>query len=236
MSVVVPVVRRAPDLAQTNSLEYACISFLCGSKFPMTAALACIPLLSAFAGWMTIRLAIYFVFHPKKPIRVGSFHLQGAYQANEDSLKSAIALLIRKEIADKDNLQSLLGTHGSIEKLRPELEQHIDEFLKVKLKASMPMIGMLIGDRTINQLKSLFMEELDTLFPSVMESYVNHIINDEAIDRLIAGRLHAFNAERVERLLYENASKALSRLQLLAIAIGFLIGCLQLLIIIILLP
>ena len=80
------------------------------------------------------------------------------------------------------------------------------------------------------------MEELDTLFPSVMESYMNHIISDEAIDRLIAGRLHAFNAERVEQLLYENASKALSRLQLLAIAIGFLTGCLQLLIIIILLP
>ena len=201
----------------------------------MTAALLCIPLLSAFAGWMTIRLAIHFLFHPKKPIHFFNFRLQGAYHKKEQTLKAAIAALIKKELTESEKLTAVLGSPGNIGKLRPELEQHIDVFLKIKLREAMPMIGMLIGDRTINQLKSLFMQELETLFPSVMNSYVKHILNDEGVDRLIAARLDTFDADKVEQLLYENASEELRNLQWLAIIIGLITGCLQLLIIIFLL-
>jgi uncharacterized membrane protein YheB (UPF0754 family) len=202
----------------------------------MTLALACIPLLSAFAGWMTIRLAIYFLFHPKKAIHVFNFRLQGVYHNKEKTLKAAIAALIKKELTESEQLTAMLASPANIEKLRPELEQHIDVFLKVKLKEAMPMIGMLIGDRTIHQLKSLFMQELETLFPSVMNSYVNHMLHDEGIDRMIASRLDAFDTERVEQLLLQNASEELRRLQWLAVFIGLLIGCLQLITIIFLLP
>ena len=202
----------------------------------MTAALLCIPLLSALSGWMTIRLAIYFLFHPKKPIHLLHFRLQGAYHKKEKTLKAAIAALIKKELAESEKLTAVPGAPANIGKLRPELEQHIDVFLKIKLKEAMPMIGMLIGDRTINQLKSLFMQELETLFPSVMNSYVKHILADEGIDRLIAARLDTFDAERMEQFLYENASQELRNLKWLAVIIGLIIGCLQLLIIIFLLP
>ena len=202
----------------------------------MTAALLCIPLLSAFAGWMSVRLAIYFLFHPKKPIHVFNFRLQGAYHKKQKTLKAAVAALIKKELTESEKLTAVLGAPGNVAKLRPELEQHIDVFLKIKLKEAMPMIGMLIGDRTINQLKSLFMQELETLFPSVMNTYVKHIVTDEGVDRLIAAKLDTFDAERVEQLLFKNASEELRDLQWLAIIIGLIIGCLQLLIIIFLLP
>jgi uncharacterized membrane protein YheB (UPF0754 family) len=202
----------------------------------MTAALVCIPLLSAFAGWMTIRLAIYFLFQPKKPIDLFNFRFQGAYNKKEKRLKAAIAALIKKELTESEKSTVVLAAPENIGKLRPELEQHVDVFLKIKLKEAMPMIGMLIGDRTINQLKSLFMQELETLFPSVMNSYVKHIINDEGVDRLIEARLDAFDAEGVKHLLFENASQELRNLQWLAVIIGLIIGGLQLLIIIFLLP
>lgn len=202
----------------------------------MTAALLCIPLLSAFAGWIIIRLAIYFLFHPKKPIRFFNFSLQGAYYRKEKMLKAAIAAFIKKELTEGETITGMLGARGNMEKLRPELEHHMDVFLKVKLKKSMPMIGMLIGDRTTHQLKTLFMEELETLFPSVMNSFVKHIMHDEALDNMIRAKLDTYDARQVEYMILENGATELKRLQWLAILIGFFTGCLQLLIIIFLLP
>lgn len=54
----------------------------------------------------------------------------------------------------------------------PLIETHVDDFLRNKLSESMPMISMFIGERTINQLKELFMRELKVIFPASIKSYL----------------------------------------------------------------
>ena len=50
----------------------------------------------------------------------------------------------------------------------PLIETQLDHFFKHKLAEKMPMIAMFIGDQTIQQLKTVFIEELKLVFPSIL--------------------------------------------------------------------
>lgn len=69
------------------------------------------------------------------------------------------------------------GLSGAVnfDHIRPLIEEHVDEFLGHKLGKEMPMIGMFIGDKTIAQLKGIFMKELAEIFPLVMNRYVSEL-------------------------------------------------------------
>lgn len=51
----------------------------------------------------------------------------------------------------------------------PLADTHVDDFLRNKLPKKMPVMSMLVGDKTIAQLKAVFMEELQDLLPEFAE-------------------------------------------------------------------
>ena len=76
------------------------------------------------------------------------------------------------------------------------------------------MISMFIGDKTIQQLKSVFMEELKQMFPTLMQSFASNMQKD-LIDQLELQSLQKFEII---------AFKATAPLRKLAILIGLIWG------------
>lgn len=58
------------------------------------------------------------------------------------------------------------------EEIRPFMEEQADQFFRYRLVAAMPMVGMLIGEKTILQMKEVLMKELEELFPVVIDKYL----------------------------------------------------------------
>lgn len=69
-------------------------------------------------------------------------------------------------------IEQKISDPANVEKILPLLEVHIDTFLREKLTAEIPMMGMLIGGKTISQVKGVFMKELKELFPVLMRQYM----------------------------------------------------------------
>ena len=107
------------------------------------------------------------------------------------------------------------------------VEKHIDDFLNHKLKASMPMIAMFIGDKTINQLKAVFMQELEELFPVIMKNYVANLRNDLDLERIVVDKIAGFSNDRLEAMLNQFLTKEFRFVEVIGAALGFLIGLLQ---------
>lgn len=61
---------------------------------------------------------------------------------------------------------------ATFDRMRPLVEKQVDEFLSIRLPREMPMIGMFIGEKTIAQLKAIFLKELEDIFPLVMQQYL----------------------------------------------------------------
>ena len=91
------------------------------------------------------------------------------------------------------------------------------------------MIAMFIGDKTIAQLKTVFMAELQELFPVIMKNYVANLRHDLDLERIVVEKIAGFSADRLESLLNEFLTKEFRFVEIIGAALGFLIGVLQIL-------
>src|ERR1700681_3168099 len=113
----------------------------------------------------------------------------------------------------------------------PVIEEHIDDFLRNKLKKEMPVVGMLIGDKTVNSLKKVFMNELENLFPKIIGGFVSNVVADLNIEELITQKIRSFSINEMEKAFYKNFSKELRLAEIVASFIGLFIGVLTMVII-----
>jgi uncharacterized membrane protein YheB (UPF0754 family) len=186
-----------------------------------------IPLLSAFTGWASNWLLIKMLFHPKKPVRVLGFTVQGIFPKRQMEFAAPLGALVSKELLSFNELEAKITSADNFKKIMPTVEIHVDDFLRNKLKEAFPMIGMLIGDRTINTLKEIFMNELETLFPVIMKGYMENLQNDLDLEQLISDKIATFSPDKLETVLYQTMGKELRQARLLGAAIGFLVGLIQ---------
>lgn len=92
------------------------------------------------------------------------------------------------------------------------------------------MLSMLIGDKTINQLKSAFLLELETLFPVLMKKYITNLEKEFDIEKQVTQKIAGFSIIKTEDLIYRSAKKQLIKVQLLGALIGLLTGLIHILI------
>lgn len=181
-------------------------------------------LFTSFTGWVTIWLTIKLLFHPGKPISAAGFKMQGVIPGNQNLIAEKLGKLVSKEFLSFSTLQEKVTDPDNFNKLKPEIEKHIDHFLREKLKDTFPMLSMLIGDKTINQLKTAFLLELESLFPILMKSYMTRLEKDLDLEKLITDKVAGISVEKVEVLLYQSAKKQLTYLKLMGALIGLLLG------------
>lgn len=94
----------------------------------------------------------------------------------------------------------------------------------------MPMLSMFIGDKTINNLKSVFMQELESLFPDVMKKFASNMKNELDLEKIVTAKVSAFSSDKLEAILYQIMSKEFRFVEILGAVLGFIIGIVQVII------
>jgi uncharacterized membrane protein YheB (UPF0754 family) len=198
------------------------LAFLCTLKNElMNWVYVIIPLTSALIGWLTIWVTIKLLFQRVIPKR-------------RPGLAQKLGRLVSNELLSFSDIEEKITHPDSVKKILPQVETHIDTFLRQRLKEVFPMISMFIGDKTINQLKQVFMNELETLFPAVMKNYVSHLKQDLDLERIVTDKIMAFSDEQRLTTIYRSLSKEFRMAGMLGAGIGLITGLLQVLLIIIL--
>lgn len=197
----------------------------------MSYGLALIPFLSAFIGWFTNWILLKMLFHPKEPKIIAGFHLQGIFPKNQGLLAEKIGEMVNRELFPFTEIESKITGADNFQKLMPLIEVHVNEFLRIKLPKQMPMIGMFIGDKTINELKTVFITELESLFPVIMKSYISNLGADLDLGKLVKEKLNGLSLVQLEKTFRKSMAKDIRKLGLLGAGIGFLIGILQVLLV-----
>ena len=193
-----------------------------------------IPFIGAFAGWLVNYVAITLLFRPLTPKRFLGIPFQGILPKHQQKIASNLGKLASEEIKPHlDELEANITSAANINKVMPFVEKHIDHFLRVKLAEKMPVISMFIGESTIAELKAVFIEELESLFPELMKNYIEALKGDFNLDEIITAKIEKLEVERLENILKKGFGKQLNHLGIISATIGFVIGLLQLLIVLI---
>ena len=186
-----------------------------------------IPFISAFIHWLTIWMALKLLFHPRQPKKILGFTLHGVFPKRQLQIAESLGRIVGQELLSFEDIEQTITNPANVQRILPLAEQHIDNFLRVKLKESMPMIAMFIGDKTINQLKEVFMKELEELFPVIMKNYVTHLKNDLDLEKIVVDKIASFSSDRLETMLNQILTKEFRFVEVIGAALGFFIGLLQ---------
>jgi uncharacterized membrane protein YheB (UPF0754 family) len=186
-----------------------------------------IPFISAFIHWLTIWMALKLLFHPRRPKRILGFTLQGVFPKRQQQIAETLGRIVGQQLLSFGDIEKTITDPANVGRILPLAEEHIDSFLRVRLKETMPMISFFIGDKTIGELKAVFMKELEDLFPVVMREYVSHLRNDLDLERIVAGKIAGYSADRLEVLLNQFLTKEFRFVEVIGAFLGFLIGLLQ---------
>ncbi len=187
-----------------------------------------IPLLTAFTGWAVIRLLLKMLFRPLHPKKLFAYTWQGILPGQQYSIADKIGKYVASEFSPFDAMDQTINDPKNFEKVKPLIETHIDDFLRNKLKEQMPMISMFIGDKTINTLKTVFIKEIEDLFPQVMQQFAGNLKNELNLAQMVSSKIAGLSPELIESLIYKNMSKEIRVTSLFGAAIGLLIGLIQL--------
>ena len=186
-----------------------------------------IPFIAAFIGWLTNWLAIKMLFHPRNPKKIMGITIQGIFPKRQKLLAEKLGKLISKEFLSFEEIEQKITDPNKLRKVLPMIENHVDEFLRVKMTKEMPFLSMFIGDKTIGSLKTAFMQEIELIFPGVMIQFAGNMKDELDIEAIVTQKVRAFSSDKLEEILLQIMSKEFRFVEIIGAVIGFLIGLLQ---------
>ncbi|TAE17029.1 MAG: DUF445 family protein [Bacteroidetes bacterium] len=195
----------------------------------MKTTLLLLPVISAFIGWFTNWVAIKMLFHPQKPVKFLGITVQGVFPKNQAKFAQNLGRMVSNELLSFADIEAKITNPANLQKVMPLVETHIDDFLRKKLAESMPVISMFIGDKTIEQLKMVFMAELQTLFPQLLGNYMQQLQTDLDLEKIVTEKVAAFSTQKLEALLVQIIAKEFRFIEILGGILGFIIGVFQIL-------
>ena len=185
------------------------------------------PLVAAVIGWLLTAILIRRLFRPYFPQKIAGRIIQGIIPKQQAIIAQSIGKAAVEFMPMKE-LEATITDPASIQGLMPQAEAHIDHFLRVKLVKSMPVVGMFIGEKTIGNFKSLFLNELEELFPEIMQQYIGGLEKKLDLEHLVAQKISSIPPKDLEKAFYQLFGKEMLKLRLLGALAGLLIGLLQL--------
>ncbi|MDD3894657.1 MAG: DUF445 family protein [Syntrophomonadaceae bacterium] len=195
----------------------------------MNYQLLALPVISAFIGYITNVFAIRLLFWPKKPINLGFFSVQGILPKRQAQIAGSVGQLVEKELLSWDELFDKINTP----EIREVLTDKISAILKDRLSDLLPRIvpakvGKLIGD----MLEKVIHQEASNIIRQSIEAgseYLNQEIN---IEQMVEDKINAFDLDELEKMIRGVTSSELTFIEVLGGVLGFIIGLVQVAIII----
>jgi uncharacterized membrane protein YheB (UPF0754 family) len=193
----------------------------------MNSGLLLIPLISAFIGWFTNWVAIKMLFHPKEPKKFLFITFQGVFPKRQRQFAEKLGKLVSTELLSFREIEEKIINPENIKKLMPFVESKVDDFLRNKLGDAFPIISMFIGESTINQLKTIFMAELNVIFPEMIAAYMKNLESQLDLEKIVTEKVYGFSSDKMEAILNQIMTKEFKFIEVIGGILGFIIGIVQ---------
>jgi len=190
-----------------------------------------LPFIGAITGWVTNWVAVKMLFHPKEPKNFGLFKVQGVFPKRQKLMAEKLGHIVAAELFSIDDVVEKMKSADNTEVLG-FVESKIDNFINIKLSGSMPMLAMFLNDDLKNKIKTTLMEEIAEVIPGVIDSYANKLKNEVDVEAIVYEKVLNFSSDKLEEILYSIMKKEFKFIELLGGVLGFLIGIIQLCIVV----
>ncbi len=186
-----------------------------------------LPFISAGIGWFTNFIAIKMLFHPRKEKNFYLFKLQGIFSKRKKTLARNLSVMVSQQLFTTDDLVSQMDDGNMELEFKEKLNALIDKYMEEELpKMLNPIMAALIPSKFLNKIKQRIGYEIDDQLPQLKEQLVEKI---KAIDleQVIYDKIIQFPDEQFEEVLMAVIKKELKYIEVAGAILGFLIGLIQ---------
>jgi len=187
-----------------------------------------LPIIAALTGYITNFIAVKMLFHPRKPVRFLGLTIQGIFPKRQRKLAEKLGKIVADELFSFRDIKDRFSSTESMEAINTVLDEKLEDFLTNKLKSMMPMLSMFIKDETKEKIKVTLHEEFQRIFPEIIEKYTDKLERDIDIESIVYEKVVNFSSDKLEEILYSIMKKEFKFIELLGGVLGFIIGLIQL--------
>jgi len=190
-----------------------------------------LPFIAALIGWFTNFIAVKMLFHPREPINLLFFKVQGIFPKRQKVLAEKLGNMVANDLFSVDDLiNQIKSTDDS--QVMVLVESKIDDFINKKLSTSMPMLAMFLNDDLKNKIKDALLGEISQVLPEIIENYGEQLKKSVDIKGIVTEKVLQFSTDKLEGILYSIMKKEFLFIEILGAVLGFLIGIIQVAIVI----
>jgi uncharacterized membrane protein YheB (UPF0754 family) len=169
-------------------------------------------------------LAIRLLFRPHQPLRLGPISIQGLIPKRRHEIARALADTVESELLLMDELFN--------NALTPELEQDITrrllQMVEERGRQRLPMfLPQAVRSMIIDQLQKILAEELSLNLPQLSREFAGLLRSNIDVKQIVEVRLNMLDLVQLEDLIVRLAQKELRAIEYLGGIIGFVIGLVQ---------
>lgn len=191
---------------------------------PLIIDFVFLPLIGGLHGWITNIIAIRLLFHPRKPVRVGPFTLQGVLPKRRVDLAAKIGQAIEEQLLSAEDLLAALHTD--------DLEAHIEAAVlgevRGRLDGFLPrLLPFGMKQTLIGFLESALMREIMPAVRTLMDSAQDELLRRAKVADMIERKILAFDLSELEALVYAVAGHEMRYIEYLGLFMGLFIGTVQ---------
>lgn len=190
-----------------------------------------IPIISALIGWFTNFLAVRMIFRPYMPVNLFVIRIQGLIPKRKDEIATRIGHTISRHLITHKDILDAIKNNVDQDSLRAMLDEKLDEFINGETSVFNQFVLSLITKDRKTKIKNIICNELVELLPNIGEKFASTMEKNLDIKGMITKRVNSFDLRELEKMILEISSRELKAIELYGGVLGFMIGIVQVMII-----
>ncbi|HHY14147.1 MAG TPA: DUF445 family protein [Thermoanaerobacterales bacterium] len=187
-----------------------------------------VPIIGAFIGWLTNRLAIRLMFRPINPIGLPLLNItiQGLIPRRKDEIALVLGDTIEQELISEDYvIENLFSS-----KLKMDVTRIIKEILNERLNSKMSLIPSSFKNIILGRADTYIEKEIETIIDELSVEIMNTVKGTINISEMVEEKIMGYELLKLEDIILKVSSLELRYIEILGGIIGFIIGLGQVLI------
>lgn len=185
------------------------------------------PVVGGIIGWFTNYLAVKMLFHPRQPVRLLFFDVQGVFPKRQKALATNLGRMVEKELISHQDVREVISNPEFQEKFKAPLGEYVERFIIERLTSISPMVGMFLSDQMRERIRGLITAELEKLVPDIIERAALELEDRLDFGDLARRKVEALSLDRLEDLLVSIMKREFKFIELSGAVLGVLIGLIQ---------
>jgi len=180
-------------------------------------------------GYLTNVVAIKMLFHPREPIRLLGLEIEGLLPRRQEAIANKIGEVVERELLSVEDLVSQFSNP----EMQDKMVKLVSEKVRTRLEEAMPrLIPQNLARILADLVEGVLVRESRNLVPQMTESAGRHLTEEIRVSEIVRNRILALDVMQLEGLVREVASRELRLIEVMGGVLGFLIGLVQVAIIV----